>query len=201
MVIIPVDWFGQNLLYAGVEWILSTRALSKPSVFATVRPLNKTGTMTLKELFFLLFIFSVSVTADEEVKPLETANALVYKIEGEFNDVKEDLVRAIEEQGAVISYTAHADAMLKRTGKDLGIKKQVYRQAEILLFCKAEISHNLVQADPHSLILCPYPIAVYTLTSDAKNVYLSISKPVKEPAEYRRIHRLLQTIVQNVITF
>jgi uncharacterized protein (DUF302 family) len=155
----------------------------------------------VKKLISLLLLFSLSTVADEAVKPMATAVALVYKVEGIYSEVKEDLIRAIEAQGAVVSYTAHADKMLKRTGQSLGIKVAVYDQAEVLLFCKAEISHKLVKADPHSLILCPYPIAIYTLTGEPNKVYLSISKPPSNVGEYQGVHRLLQTIITELITF
>ncbi|NRA17416.1 MAG: DUF302 domain-containing protein [Oceanospirillaceae bacterium] len=127
--------------------------------------------------------------------------AWLYSTQGEFDEIKESLVFAIQEQGAVVSYTAHASDMLARTGKALGITENVYSKAEVVLFCKAEISHKLVAADPHTLVLCPYPIAIYTLTAEPGTVYLSIRKPLQNLVAYQAIQRFLETIITQALDF
>ena len=135
------------------------------------------------------------------IKPRITATSWVYSVAGEFADVKEDLVRAIETQGAVVSYVAHADKMLKRTAAAVKVKNTVYQNAEVVLFCKTEIAHKLLQADPHALTLCPYPIGIYTLTGKPGLVFLSINKPPKDLTSYQPVLDILLVIIDDVITF
>ena len=101
---------------------------------------------------------------------------------------------AIEAQGAVISYTAHSSDMLNRTAITLEIKEKIYKKQRPF-FCKAELSHKMVQADPHNLVLCPYPISIYTFLSAAEIVYITITKPPNKPKEYGAVHRLLTKII------
>ncbi len=142
-----------------------------------------------------LFI-SFSIQAQQ---PVYHAASISYSIEGTFEDVKEDLILAIEEQGAVVSYAAHSSAMLNRTAITLNIENKIYNNAEVVLFCKAELSHNMVQADPHSLVLCPYPISIYTLSVEPNKVYLTIRKPPSELKEYGLVQQLLTKIILSTI--
>jgi len=129
--------------------------------------------------------------------------AKVFSTEAEFEDAKEDLLEAIEEYGLVISYTSHAKTMLENTATVSGVTQAVYKDAEILLFCKADLSHKLVAANPHNIVLCPYSIAIYVLNTAPERVYLSyrtvetgdenikaLTKPIEE---------LLIKIIEEVI--
>ena len=70
---------------------------------------------------------SIAGSADTTLlKPLVTATSWVYSVEGEFTEVKQDLIRAIETQGAVVSYVGYVNAMLNRTSKDLKVNHKVY---------------------------------------------------------------------------
>lgn len=157
---------------------------------APVSNITKTGSI----IFLLIVSFACQST-----QPSYHSSSISYSTEGEFEDVKEDLIRSIEAQGAVVSYTAHSSAMLNRTALTLEIEKQIYDKAEIVLFCKAELSHKMVQADPHSLVLCPYPISIYTLSNAPETVYITIRKPPSEPKEYAAVHRLLTKIILDAI--
>lgn len=123
----------------------------------------------------------------------------VYDVEGEFEDVRDDLVDAIESEGMVVSYISHAQAMLSRTAVTVGVAVNVYREAEVVLFCKADMGHRLVAANPHNLVLCPYAVAVYTLNDDdIDRVYLSIRKPEASVKEFAEIHQMLQDLIARV---
>jgi len=151
-------------------------------------------------VIFFCYIASYSLSA-EEIKAENHTATLTYSVKGEFDQVKEDLVMAIQSQGAVISYVAHSSDMLNRTAPALGITRPVYLKAEIVLFCKAETSHAMLKADPHSLALCPYPIAIYSLYEKPDIVYLSVRKPPKDFKEYAAIHQLLLKIIAETIEF
>lgn len=102
--------------------------------------------------------------------------AVTFKSQGAYQDVRDNLQMAIEGKGLKITNTNHIADMLDRTGKDLGQTKVVYENAEQFEFCSATVSRHMMEADPHSIVMCPYNIAVYKVPGD-KNVYLSYRKP------------------------
>jgi uncharacterized protein (DUF302 family) len=102
-----------------------------------------------------------------------SADVVVHSTRGEFGDIKERVLHAIENRGLVLNYTARIGAMLERTGKDIGAARQVYGAAELLEFCSAAASRAVMEADPHHIAFCPYGIAVYTLPKEPGKVYLS----------------------------
>ena len=77
--------------------------------------------------------------------------AQVVKVNGNFDDVKDSLVLAIERQGLVINSTSHVGSMLERTGRDIGSDKLIYQNAEVIEFCSAKVSRAVMEADPSSL--------------------------------------------------
>lgn len=125
---------------------------------------------------------------------------VVFETRGAFADVRDALVLAIEDQGLKITNTNQIAAMLERTGKDLGAERRVYEQAEQFEFCSAVISRQIMEADPHAIVLCPYSIALYTLPGDA-TVYLAYRKPPGsgDPAlrqALANLERLLSDIIR-----
>lgn len=98
---------------------------------------------------------------------------VVRSTKGEFKEVKERVLHAIENRGLVLNYTARIGAMLDRTGKDIGAARQVYADAELLEFCSAQVSRATMEADPRNIVFCPYGIAVYVLPKEPGKVYLA----------------------------
>ncbi|GAA0406007.1 hypothetical protein GCM10009133_13330 [Cocleimonas flava] len=133
----------------------------------------------------------------EKAKYPEFAN--VFSTESSFADAKEDLLAAISAEGLVISYTSHAKTMLENTAEIAGVTTPVYDDAEILLFCKANLSHALVGANPHNIVLCPYAIAIYVLHDEPETVYLSFREPDPRAPETKEIKALLVSIIEEVI--
>jgi uncharacterized protein (DUF302 family) len=101
---------------------------------------------------------------------------VTHTAKGQFEDVKERVLHALENRGLVLNYTARIGAMLERTGKDVGRSRQVYGKAELLEFCSAALSRDTMEADPHNIVFCPYGIAVYTLPKEPGRVYVSYRK-------------------------
>jgi hypothetical protein len=127
--------------------------------------------------------------------------AWVYSTPGDYIDIKSDLVDAIESRGIVISYVAHAASMLQRTADAVGALGKAYDNADILLFCKADLTYSLTIANPHNIALCPYSISIYTLATDWENVYLSIRAPEPGVPEYAPVHQLLEDIIQETLSW
>ena len=92
-------------------------------------------------------------------------------------DVREALTLAIENRGLVINYTSHIADMLARTGADIGASRQVFAEAEIVEFCSAKLSRQMMETDPHNIVLCPFAIAIYTLPGDTGHTWISWRRP------------------------
>ena len=102
-----------------------------------------------------------------------SSEVVVRAAKGEFQEVKERVVHAIENRGLVLNYTARIGAMLERTGKDIGAARRIYGDAELLEFCSAKVSRDTLEADPRNIVFCPYAIAVYTLPKEKDTVYIA----------------------------
>jgi len=100
-------------------------------------------------------------------------SVVVEQVVGQFADIKENIVTAIEGRGLVINLTSHIGDMLDRTGKDLGTKQRIYEQAEMLEFCSARASRAMMAAAPAHIVFCPYTIAIYTLPGQAGTVHVA----------------------------
>lgn len=160
-------------------------------------------TKVISVLFALLClsVLSTAVSAQSLPEAKTSGAALVYSTEGDYHNVKSDLVDAIESQGLVISYIANAANMLERTAEAVGALTRAYDNAETLLFCKADLTYQLTIANPHNLVLCPYSISIYTLANKPQRVYLSIRRPDLQVAEYASIHSLLEAIIAETLAW
>jgi uncharacterized protein (DUF302 family) len=128
---------------------------------------------------------------------------VVFKAQGSYEEVREALQMAIENKGLKITNTNKIAAMLDRTGKDIGETKVIYEGAEQFEFCSATISRHMMEADPHSIVMCPYSIVVYKVPGD-KNVYLAYRKPaVTKNAALKKslvdLEKLLTEIIKDAM--
>lgn len=121
---------------------------------------------------------------------------VLFKTQGTFHDVRDALQFAIEGQGLKINHTNKIAEMLARTGKAVGATKQVYVDGEQFEFCSATISREMMEADPHAMVMCPYIVSVYTIPND-KNVYIAYRKP--GPASNPALKKALDD-VENLLT-
>jgi uncharacterized protein (DUF302 family) len=120
---------------------------------------------------------------------------------GTFDDVKQQLVLAIENRGLVVNHESKVGEMLERTGKDIGAARQIYARAEVLEFCSAVLSRRAMEADPRLLAFCPYGIGIYELPAEHGKVHLVYRRPLLQEASpaagvMRQIDRLLHDVVQ-----
>lgn len=125
------------------------------------------------------------------------------RVNGDFEDIRDSVRQAIEGKGINIAHTLPASDMLNRTGKDFGIEKNVFLQAETVEFCSARISHRLVQANPENILLCPFTISVYVLADDPDHVYLSWRRPFfpsdpESQAAVQQMTELIEAIIREV---
>lgn len=129
-----------------------------------------------------------------------TPGVQLRSTKGEFADVRDRVVSALENRGLVINYTAKVGDMLERTGRDLGRDRRIYGNAEVLEFCSAALSRDTMEADPRNIVFCPYAIAVYTLPKVPGTVYLSYRVPAAQGSgqsirALRAVEKLLADVV------
>jgi len=127
-----------------------------------------------------------------------------YTAFGDFNDIKAFLISAIEQRGIKISNTAYISNMLQRTGEDVGDAKPIYKHAEAIMFCSAKLSRDMMQADPHNIVFCPYTILIYELARDPGTTYLSYRLPyyqagAENHASQTKVDELLSRIIEEVV--
>ncbi len=124
----------------------------------------------------------------------------IRAVKGDFDDIKERLIWALENRGLVINNTARIGAMLERTGRNLERSHPIYGKAEAIEFCSAQVSRDTMEADPHNIVFCPYVIAIYTLPKMPGQVYLSYRAPAASGTAQsvdalRKVHKLLADVV------
>ena len=124
---------------------------------------------------------------------------VLFKTQGTFQDVRDSLQFAIEGKGLKINHTNKIAEMLARTGTAVGATKQVYVDGEQFEFCSSTISRQMMEADPHAMVMCPYIVSVYTIPND-KNVYIAYRKPAatKNPALKKALADV-ETLLNDII--
>jgi len=86
--------------------------------------------------------------------------AVTYPFDGSFEDAAFAVESAIVGRGLVIDYVSHTGEMLNRTGADVGSTKELFNEADIFLFCSAQLSRKVMEANPMNIAHCPYGIFV-----------------------------------------
>jgi uncharacterized protein (DUF302 family) len=133
-----------------------------------------------------------------------TTEFVIRAAKGQFEEVKERAMLAIENRGLVLNYTARVGDMLARTGKDIGRGHEVYLKAEVLEFCSARLSRDTMEADPRNIVFCPYAIAIYVLPQDPGKVYVGHRKLAASGAgrslkALRAVEKLLDDIAREAL--
>ena len=124
----------------------------------------------------------------------------LYTVEGQFEDVRQDIEMAITDRGMVINNVSHIGNMLARTGQDLGAGKEIYKDAEALEFCSATVSRRMMETDPHNIVFCPYIIAIYTLPAEKDKVYVAFRRPLPVgSAESRQSLVAVEKLLEDII--
>lgn len=158
--------------------------------------------MVIKTNFVLLLVFLLSCGVAQAGGERDSYMKM-YTIEGEYQNVRDDLELAITGKGIKINNIAHIGKMLSRTGKDLGNSKQVFAHAEAFEFCSATVSRATMEADPHNIVFCPYVIAVYSLPNDKKKTYIAFRRPTlvgssASKASLQKVEALIESIIADV---
>ena len=159
-------------------------------------------TRNINGFVMLVILVMVSVHVVQAADSHGHSPVMIYKTEGDLEEIKEDIELAITDRGLLVSGNLHVSDMLQRTAKDLGFAQPVYKKALSIEFCSAYISHLIVSTNPANLVICPFTIAVYVLEAEPESVYVAFQKPhLAGDAEEakREIMELMDSIVQEVI--
>lgn len=102
-----------------------------------------------------VFAFCAGLTSN-----VIAGEAITYDYDGSFEDAAFSVESAIVGRGLVIDYVSHTGEMLNRTAADVGSDTELFTEADIFLFCSAQLSRKVMEADPMNIAHCPYGIFV-----------------------------------------
>ena len=97
----------------------------------------------------------------------------VYESENDFETVIEGATMAIQERGMYINNQMHMDAMLERTGKDLGMNEKIYAKATSIEVCSAVLARKMTSEDPRRIVNCPFIVSIYVLPGEPNKTYVA----------------------------
>lgn len=130
------------------------------------------------------------------VQTAAAEEAALYKTSLAYDDVVFGLESAITNRGLVIDHVSHVGEMLERTRADVGSDVVLFQNAQVFSFCSAQLSRQVMEADPMNISFCPYNIFVAQLP-DTQEV--SIGFRAFPQGEMQVIQDLLDGIVQEAI--
>ncbi|CUX79804.1 MAG: hypothetical protein HLUCCA05_09510 [Roseibaca calidilacus] len=125
--------------------------------------------------------------------PAHADGFYTFEAEGSFDDVVFAVEMAITGRGLVIDSVNHIGAMLARTKEDVGGTKDLFAGAQVMSFCSADVSRQVMETDLMNIQHCPYGIYVFQPAEDGAPVmvgYREYSDRSMQPVNY-----LLQQIV------
>ena len=100
-----------------------------------------------------------------------------YAVEGAaFEDVAFLVENAIVNRGLVIDSVSHVGEMLARTKADVGGAKELYKEADVYLFCSATPSREMMEADIRNIGHCPYGVMVFETVAEPGVVQVAYRK-------------------------
>jgi uncharacterized protein (DUF302 family) len=120
--------------------------------------------------------------------------AVTYPFDGSFDDATFAVENAIIGRGLVIDYVSHTGEMLARTAADVGSDKTLFAAADIFLFCSAQLSREVMEADPMNIAHCPYGIFVAELEGE-----VMVGHRTYPDGEMQKVQTLLDEIVQEAV--
>ncbi len=136
----------------------------------------------------------------------DTPHQVLYVTEGTFEEVKSNVELAITDQGLVINNVSTVGDMLQRTGKDLGATRQVYVQGDVLEFCSASLSREMMEADTTNIVFCPYTVQVYATPEEPGKVFVGYRRlPIvgndASKAAMEKVNALLAKILSEALSW
>ncbi len=126
--------------------------------------------------------------------PVMAQEVVTQPFDGSFDDATFAVENAIVGQGLVIDFTSHVGEMLNRTGADVGSDVKIFDAADIFLFCSAQVSREVMEADPMNIAHCPYSIFVADRGGE-----VVIGHRTYPQGAMQKVQALLDEIVQSAL--
>lgn len=103
------------------------------------------------------FLLCVSFAFGQVARAQE---AITTPYAGSFDDAVFAVENAIIDHGLKVDHISHVGEMLARTGQDLGATLEIFKAADVFLFCSAVLSREMMTDDPMNIAHCPYNLFV-----------------------------------------
>ena len=124
------------------------------------------------------------------------SEAAVKIVRGDFDDCRDALLDEIAGRGIVLTFHAHVSDMLARTAAATGTAAPVYRNAEIVGFCKADVSAAMLAANPDNIAHCPQAIMVYELADESGIIRIAYRKSSAPDETVEAAESLMAEIIE-----
>jgi uncharacterized protein (DUF302 family) len=98
--------------------------------------------------------------------PAAAQDVITYTVDENFDDLLFSLENAIIDRGLNIDGHSHVGDMLERTKGDVGSDVTIFSHADVLSFCSADVSRQVMEADHMNVMFCPYDIFVFALPGE-----------------------------------
>lgn len=108
----------------------------------------------------LYALIAAALVTAPAIASAQESDATTYPFDGSFEDATFAVENAIISEGLVIDHVSHVGEMLARTGADVGSDVKIFDGADVYLFCSANLSRKVMEADPMNLRFCPYSVFV-----------------------------------------
>ncbi|WP_417684419.1 DUF302 domain-containing protein [Roseibium sp.] len=141
-----------------------------------IEMMKKVALGTGLSLAMAVGVLSTSVNAADMAADAVPPGVTAYATGAEFEDVRFNLETAIVNRGLVIDYVSHIGDMLARTKEDVGGTKDLYANAVSMLFCSANLSRKMMEADPGNIAYCPYAVFAYEKAEDPGSVLVGFRR-------------------------
>ncbi|HEC71382.1 MAG TPA: DUF302 domain-containing protein [Roseobacter sp.] len=120
--------------------------------------------------------------------------AITYDYDGSFEDATFAIENAIIGKGLVVDYVSHTGEMLNRTGPDVGSDIEIFKAADVYLFCSAVVSRRVMEADPMNIVHCPYSIFVADIEGK-----VTVGYPTFPDGPMQEVQALLDEITKSAL--
>lgn len=139
---------------------------------------------------------TASVTALSMATSALAGDMVSYTTTLSFDDVTFGLENAITDRGLLVDHISHVGDMLERTRADVGSDIILFEKANVYSFCSAQLSRQVMEADPMNIMFCPYDIFVAQFPGKDE---ITIGYRAFPEGEMQIIQDLLDGIVREAI--
>jgi hypothetical protein len=118
--------------------------------------------------------------------PVLPDGVVSHTVERPYEDVRFDLENAIINRGLVIDHTSHIGEMLARTAADVGSTREIFLNADAMMFCSARLSRAAMEASPGNIAFCPYVVFAFEAPDAPGKVTVGFRKLAEGGSEASR---------------